>query len=36
MQVFVELGLTNVIMQFASHERAQLEWTSHGTLSRSP
>lgn len=32
LQVFAELGLTNVIMQFASHERAFLELTSQGTL----
>jgi hypothetical protein len=36
LQVFVELGLTNVIMQFASHERAHLELTSRGTLEGSP
>lgn len=36
MQVFVELGLTNVIMQFASHERAHLEWTPLGMFAGSP
>lgn len=28
LQVFFELGLTLVILQFASHEKAHLEWTS--------
>lgn len=32
LQVFFELGLSSVIMQFASHERAKLEWTTRGTL----
>ena len=30
--VFFELGLGYVLMQFASHERAHLEWTEQGTL----
>ncbi|MBI5387433.1 MAG: hypothetical protein HZA90_22465 [Verrucomicrobia bacterium] len=32
LQVFFELGLTFVVMQFASHEMAHLEWTINGTL----
>jgi hypothetical protein len=32
LQVFFELGLTTVILQFASHERAHLEWTSDRRL----
>lgn len=36
LQVFVELGLTNVIVQFASHERAGLELAPRGTLEGSP
>lgn len=32
LQVFFELGLGFVILQFASHERAGLEWTPQGTL----
>lgn len=32
MQVFFELGLAHVLNQFASHERAGLEWTAQGTL----
>jgi len=36
LQVFMELGLTNVIMQFASHERAALEMTPQGTLRGHP
>ncbi len=32
LQVFFELGLTYVMMQVASHERARLEWTEQGTL----
>jgi len=32
LQVFVELGLTNVILQFASHERAHLSFASNGVL----
>ena len=36
LQVFVELGLTNVILQFASHERAYLNWTPRGVLEGDP
>jgi len=36
LQVFVELGLTNVIMQYASHERAALHMTSRGLLEGQP
>lgn len=32
LQVFFELGLSLVLMQFASHERAGLEWTPQRTL----
>lgn len=32
LQIFFELGLTIVILQFASYEKASLEWTEHGTL----
>ncbi len=32
LQVFFELGLTGVIMQFASHEMAKLEWTNENVL----
>jgi len=32
LQVFFELGLSSVILQFASHERAKLRWTARGTL----
>ena len=32
LQIFFELGLSAVILQFASHERARLDWTSEGTL----
>jgi O-antigen/teichoic acid export membrane protein len=32
LQIFFELGLTFVVMQFASHERAHLNWTAQGTL----
>jgi hypothetical protein len=32
LQVFFELGLTYVLMQFASHETAKLTWTSRGNL----
>ena len=31
-QVFFELGLTLVVLQFASHEKANLEWNDSGTL----
>jgi O-antigen/teichoic acid export membrane protein len=32
LQVFVELGLSMVLVQFASHEKAYLEWTEGGIL----
>jgi hypothetical protein len=32
LQVFFELGLTLVVLQFASHESAHLNWTLLGTL----
>lgn len=32
LQVFVELGLSVVLIQFASHEKAHLEWTGEGIL----
>jgi len=36
LQVFFELGLTYVLMQFASHETAKLTWTSRGNLEGNP
>lgn len=36
LQIFFELGLTYVVLQFASHEKAQLEWTPQGTLDGDP
>ncbi len=36
LQVFFELGLAHVLVQFASHERARLEWTAAGTLEGDP
>jgi len=36
LQIFVELGLTVVIVQFASHEMAHLAWTAEGTVSGNP
>lgn len=36
LQIFVELGLTFAIIQFASHEMAKLSWTPEGVLSGSP
>lgn len=36
LQVFFEMGLSTVVLQFASHERAELEWTAEGTLDGSP
>lgn len=36
LQIFVELGLTFVIIQFASHEMAALSWTPQGTVSGNP
>lgn len=35
-QIFFELGLSLVLLQFASHERAFLEWTPEGTLAGDP
>jgi hypothetical protein len=35
LNIFFELGLTYVLLQFASHEKAHLEWTSSGELSGS-
>lgn len=35
LNIFFELGLTYVLLQFASHEKAYLEWTTGGTLSGS-
>jgi hypothetical protein len=32
LQIFFELGLSYVILQFASHEKAKLEWTDQGLL----
>lgn len=32
LNIFFELGLSYVILQFASHEKVKLEWTSQGTL----
>ncbi len=32
LQMFFELGLSLVILQFASHEKASLNWTEYGTL----
>ena len=36
LSVFFELGLSLVLIQFASHERASLEWTAAGTLEGDP
>lgn len=36
LQVFFELGLSMVLMQFASHERAGLEWSPQRTLEGNP
>lgn len=36
LQVFFELGLAHVLNQFASHERAGLEWTATGMLEGDP
>lgn len=36
LQVFFELGLSGVIMQFASHEMASLNWAADGTLTGDP
>ncbi len=32
LQIVFELGLTQLIVQFTSHERSQLEWSRDGTL----
>lgn len=32
LQIFLELGLSYVLLQFASHEKASLHWTPLGTL----
>lgn len=32
LQIFFELGLSTVLLQFASHEKAKLEWAEDGTL----
>lgn len=34
--IFLELGLGFVLLQFASHEKAALEWTAGGTLEGDP
>lgn len=36
LQVFFELGLSNVILQFASHEKAGLNWMPQGTVEGDP
>lgn len=36
LQVFFELGLAYVLVQFASHERAHLTWTKSGLLEGDP
>ena len=36
LQIFFELGVGLVLMQFASHERAGLEWTPQRTLTGDP
>ncbi|MDE3090039.1 MAG: hypothetical protein KGJ80_11715, partial [Chloroflexota bacterium] len=36
LNIFFELGLYLVILQFASHEKAKLQWTSQGTLTGDP
>jgi hypothetical protein len=36
MAVFFELGISLVLIQFASHERAGLQWTAAGTLEGEP
>jgi len=36
LQIFVELGLTTIVMQFASHEKAHLKWTKEGNLIGDP
>ena len=36
MQVLFELGMSYVIMQFASHEMARLQWSADGTMEGDP
>jgi hypothetical protein len=36
LQIIFELGLTQLILQFTSHERSQLTWLPDGTLSGDP
>jgi hypothetical protein len=36
LQIFVELGLTSIISQFAAHEKAHLDWRPDGTLDGVP
>ncbi len=36
LQIFFELGLTYVIVQIASHEKAHLEWSKQGVLEGNP
>lgn len=36
LQIFFELGMTLVIIQFASHEKVRLEWTADWTLEGDP
>lgn len=36
LQIFFELGLSLVVLQFASHEKAKLEWTIRGVLEGDP
>jgi O-antigen/teichoic acid export membrane protein len=36
MQIFFELGMSTVVLQFASHEVAHLTWTDAGTLVGDP
>ncbi len=36
LQIFAELGLNFAIVQFASHEMAQLTWQSNGTVDGNP
>ncbi len=36
LQVFFELGLATVLMQYASHEKAHLNWTPEGKLEGDP
>lgn len=36
LQIFFELGLSVVILHFASHEKSGVEWTARGTLEGDP